>query len=167
MGGFLYFVARSRRELETMTNANPVTADLPLTAGGASYGQTSSTVRVAQRQRVLDMQRIENGLLHSCANPWQTQAVKRLEPPDSIHPEATQGRLELDNQFEANEGLEKITPQLRVHPDVLKLHWQIDAAAKKWELAPDIAKTLTELVPERRFGWFGWLIPAKGAMSLV
>jgi hypothetical protein len=56
---------------------------------------------------------------------------------------------------------------LRVHPDVPKLHWQVYAAAEKWEPALDIAPALTELVPERRFGWFGWLIFAKGAMSLV
>ena len=38
--------------------------------------------------------------------------MKPLEPPDSFHLLAAQGWLELGNHVEANEELDKITPQL-------------------------------------------------------
>jgi hypothetical protein len=47
--------------------------------------------------------------------------IKPLEPPDSLHLEAAEGWLELGNHLEANEELENITPQMRVHPDVLEM----------------------------------------------
>ena len=53
--------------------------------------------------------------------------IPPLEPPDSIHLKAAEGWLELGNQPEANEELEKIAPELRVHPDVLEIRWQIYA----------------------------------------
>ena len=76
-----------------------------------------------------------------------------LVPPDSLHLEAAQGWLELGNHFEADADLDKITPQFRAHPDVLKLRWQIYAAAKKWETALDIAAALIQLDPEDPVGW--------------
>ncbi len=79
--------------------------------------------------------------------------IKPLEPPDSIHLRAAEGWLELGDQIEANEELEKITPQLRVHPDVLELRWQIYAKEKKWEACVDIARAVTKLAPERPGGW--------------
>ena len=91
-------------------------------------------------------------MLHSCVNPWQTRAVKPLEPPDSLHLEAAEGWLELGNHVEANEELEKITPQLRVHPDVLELRWQIHAAANQWEAALNIAAALVQLAPDDPVG---------------
>jgi hypothetical protein len=45
--------------------------------------------------------------------------MKPLESPDSHHLQAAVGCLELGNWSEANEELENITPQMRVHPDVL------------------------------------------------
>jgi len=48
-----------------------------------------------------------------------------LEPPDSLHLQAAQGGLDLGNHVEANEELERITPQLRAHPDVLQVRWRI------------------------------------------
>jgi hypothetical protein len=56
-----------------------------------------------------------------------------LQPPDSTHLQAAEGWLELGNPLEANEELEKITPELRPQPDVLRVRWQIYAAAKEWE----------------------------------
>ena len=76
-----------------------------------------------------------------------------LEPPDSFHLVAAQGWLELGNHIEANEELEKIAPELRAHPNVLKLRWEIYAAAKKWERALDIAAALIQLEPEELLGW--------------
>jgi hypothetical protein len=54
--------------------------------------------------------------------------VKPLEPPDGFHLLAAHGWLELGNHAEANEELEKIAPELRARPDVLKVRWEIYAA---------------------------------------
>jgi len=79
--------------------------------------------------------------------------MEPLAPPDSLHLQAAQGWLELGSHIEANEELEKITPQLRAHPDVLKLRWAIYAAAGKWEAAVDIAAAVIQLDPEDPLGW--------------
>ena len=79
--------------------------------------------------------------------------IKPLEPPDSLHLSAPEGWLELGNHIEANEELEEITPQLRAHPDVLELRWQIYAKEKKWDACVDIAHAITKLDPSRFFGW--------------
>lgn len=79
--------------------------------------------------------------------------MKKLEPPDSFHLEAAEGWLELGNHLEASEELEKITPQLRAHPDVLELRWQIYAKEREWEPCVDIATAITQLAPERPLGW--------------
>jgi tetratricopeptide (TPR) repeat protein len=70
-----------------------------------------------------------------------------------MHQEAAKGWLELGNHLEANEELEKITPQLRAHPDVLEVRWEIYAAAKRWEAAMEIAAALIQLDPEGPLGW--------------
>jgi len=73
--------------------------------------------------------------------------VKSLEPPDSHYLQAAIGWLELGNHLEANEELEKITPELRAHPDVLEVRYQIYAKAEKWEMADEIAHTLNRIHP--------------------
>jgi len=79
--------------------------------------------------------------------------MKKLEPPDSIHLKAAEGWLGLGDHVEANEELENITPQFRVHPDVLEIRWQIYAKEKKWEACVDIARAVTKLAPKRPSGW--------------
>jgi uncharacterized protein HemY len=79
--------------------------------------------------------------------------IKPLEPPDSFHLNGAIGWLGLGNNLEANEELENISPQLRVHPDVLEIRWQILAADKQWVACEHIARTLTELAPSRPVGW--------------
>jgi tetratricopeptide (TPR) repeat protein len=75
-----------------------------------------------------------------------------MQQPDSNHLMAAEGWLELGNYEEANAELEKITAELRAHPDVLVVRWAIFAAAKKWEAALDIAAAIIRLVPESPFG---------------
>jgi tetratricopeptide (TPR) repeat protein len=82
-----------------------------------------------------------------------SEKLKPLEQPDSIHLQATEGCLGLGDHIEANEELENISPQLRVHPDVLEIRWQIYAKEKKWEPCVDIAAALIKLVPEKCDGW--------------
>src|SRR2546425_10809297 len=78
-----------------------------------------------------------------------------LEPPDLHHLLAASGWLLLGNETEANEELERIDPQLRVHPDVLEVRWQIYAMAKKWDACLDIASAIVEIDPDRPSGWIG------------
>lgn len=81
------------------------------------------------------------------------EAMKTLEPPDSFHLKAAQGWLGLGDWCEADEELEAITPQMRAHPDVLCVRWQVYAKAKKWEIAAEVAQALCKIVPDEPFGW--------------
>lgn len=89
--------------------------------------------------------------------------IPPLEPPDSIHLKAAEGWLELGNHLEANEELEKIAPELRVHPDVLEIRWHIYAKESKWEACIDIARAITEIEPERPFGWIHFAYSTRRA----
>jgi tetratricopeptide (TPR) repeat protein len=82
--------------------------------------------------------------------------MKQLRPPDILHLQAAQGWLELGNHAEANAELEKITPQLRAHPDVLQVRRAIYAAAEKWEPAVEVARTIAQVLPDSPFGWIHW-----------
>ena len=73
---------------------------------------------------------------------------------DKRHFEAAQGWLGLGNWQEANEELEKITPQLKAHPEVLALRIGIFGRAGKWEYAVEIARTLSDLLLANPFGPF-------------
>jgi hypothetical protein len=72
-----------------------------------------------------------------------------LRPPDTHHLQAAQGWLELGNHLEANQELERITAQLRSHPEVLEVRWHIHAHAKKWDACVDIADAIIKLAPGR------------------
>ena len=85
--------------------------------------------------------------------------IKRLEPPDSHHLLAAQGWLELGSPIEANEELEQIAPQLRAHPDVLEIRWQIYAKEKKWEACVDVAAAIVQLTRSGRKPGFTDLSP--------
>jgi len=82
--------------------------------------------------------------------------MKELEFQDRRHLKAAEGWLELGNVLEANEELENITPEMRAHPDVLCLRWQVYAGAKKWEMAAEVARGISIAVPDSPFGWIHW-----------
>jgi len=63
-----------------------------------------------------------------------------------------QGWLELKLPLEANEELDEVQPQLRAHPAVLKLRYQVYADAKQWPMAYEIANTLNRELPQDEFG---------------
>ena len=79
--------------------------------------------------------------------------MKPIEPPDVHYLRAAIGWLQLGNHREANEELEQIAPQLRVHPDVLAVRWQIYARAQRWDACVNIASVVVELNPERSSAW--------------
>jgi tetratricopeptide (TPR) repeat protein len=76
-----------------------------------------------------------------------------LDLNDKRHLEAAEGWLELGLPLDANAELEKITPQLRDHPDVLELRWHIYGKEKRWEACVDIANAVIKRAPERSDGW--------------
>lgn len=80
--------------------------------------------------------------------------MKLLPFPDNKHLEAAEGWLELGNHLEANEELEKITPQLRAHPLVLELRYKIYSEAGKWQMAAEVAKGMYEMLPDNPWGPF-------------
>jgi hypothetical protein len=51
--------------------------------------------------------------------------LKTLKRPDSLHLQAAQGWLELGDHLETTEELDEITPQMRVHPDVLEVRLRL------------------------------------------
>jgi hypothetical protein len=53
----------------------------------------------------------------------------------------------------ANYELESVTPELRAHPDVLRMRWHVYTDAKHWELALDVAETRWLLVPDDSSAW--------------
>ncbi len=76
-----------------------------------------------------------------------------LQPPDTHHLSAAIGWLELGNPSEATQDLEKISPALLVHPEVLEVRWQIHAKALQWEKCVEVAREFTEIAPKKSFGW--------------
>lgn len=79
--------------------------------------------------------------------------MKHLPESADIRLLAAQGWLELGNHLEADKELDEIAPQLRAHPDVLELRWEIHARGKKWDACVDIAEALIKLRPDHPNGW--------------
>lgn len=73
--------------------------------------------------------------------------MKTLALADRHHLLAAQGWFELGNHREAHSELEKISPESRDHPDVLKLRWQIFAKSKHWQTVFSIARAICQLQP--------------------
>jgi tetratricopeptide (TPR) repeat protein len=92
---------------------------------------------------------------------FTTQAccLKKLLMPeftisDKRHLEAAEGWLGLGSWQEANQELENITPQFLGHPEVLGIRFQIYAKAEKWDYAIEIARAISDVIPDNPFGHF-------------
>ena len=72
---------------------------------------------------------------------------------DLHHLRAAEGWIELGDFTSANEELEHIKAENRALPTVLRLRWDIYAAAKTWAAALDIAAAIIQLDPEDPLGW--------------
>lgn len=72
--------------------------------------------------------------------------------PDNHHLDAAGGWLELGLPVEAAAEIQRIAPELRLHPEVLNVRWQILAREKNWDTCLVIAGALTRLMPEIRGG---------------
>ncbi|MSU21895.1 MAG: tetratricopeptide repeat protein [Pedosphaera sp.] len=76
-----------------------------------------------------------------------------LEPPDIHYLQAAEGWLMLGDHLSAYEELEKISPKMNLHIDVLHVRWHINAKEKKWDECVDIGRTMVELAPEHVRSW--------------
>ncbi len=81
------------------------------------------------------------------------QYVWHLSDADRTQLDAAQGWLGLGNWREANEELDRIPPRLRAHPEVLKARYAVCAKAERWELALEIAQSLSIELPHNSFGF--------------
>src|SRR4051794_26168111 len=88
----------------------------------------------------------------------------RLSRADKIHLEAAEGWIGLGDHTEANEELEQVSPRCRVHPDVLRLKYEVCAAGKHWELAAEIGRAICQARPNDPAGYLQ-LAGARDAMG--
>ena len=72
---------------------------------------------------------------------------------DQRHLDAAEGWLGLGDWLAANEELDRISPHIRVHPEVLSIRWRVYSMAEKWELAFEVARSISEGVPKASFGY--------------
>jgi tetratricopeptide (TPR) repeat protein len=72
---------------------------------------------------------------------------------DQRHLAAAQGWLGLGDWLAANEELEQITPDIRAHPAVVSLRYEVYAAGRKWDGAAEVARALVDALPERPEFW--------------
>ena len=70
-----------------------------------------------------------------------------------MHLEAAVGWIQLGDYDSANDELEKIRAEWRVHPDVLDLRWLIYSNDEQWDACLDIASAIVKMVPDRAQGW--------------
>lgn len=82
------------------------------------------------------------------------EKFKNLPHPDHHHLEAAEGWFELGNLQEANEELERITPQLKAHPLILELRYKIYTEAGRQDMAVEVDKGMSELMPDNPWGHF-------------
>ncbi len=78
---------------------------------------------------------------------------KEFGNPDNRHWPAAQSWLEWGKSLEAGAELERLTPDLRGHPDVLenRLHLYFDA--KRLDACVAIATAIIKLAPKRHIAW--------------
>jgi hypothetical protein len=79
--------------------------------------------------------------------------IQPLDFNDLRHLQAAEGWLGLGNWQEAKVELEHISPMMRASPEVLQVRYQVYAAGKKWELAAEVSKAISEAVPDSSSGF--------------
>ncbi len=88
----------------------------------------------------------------------ETPAVESDKPfarEDSLILEWARECLKSGRSLEAGMKLERISPELRKHPEVLKLRYEIYKQEKRWHAALDAAQDYSEMVPTDVAGWLG------------
>jgi tetratricopeptide (TPR) repeat protein len=80
-------------------------------------------------------------------------AMPPLAPPDTHHFSAAIGWLGLRAPAEAVVELDRISAAQQRHADVLEIRWVALAELKRWDDALPVAQAVTEVAPERVWGW--------------
>ena len=75
---------------------------------------------------------------------------------DMRHLLAAEGWAELGDFAEANLELSQIAPKLHEHPHVLDSRWRIAAKSGRWEECVELARALTEAMPDHASGWINY-----------
>jgi predicted Zn-dependent protease len=89
--------------------------------------------------------------------------VKPLDSPDIHHLRAAQGWFELGDDAEALLELENISPAEINHPMVLELRFEILAKKNEWDACRDIARMITQQLPDFAGGWLHLAYAARRA----
>ena len=79
--------------------------------------------------------------------------VTPIEPPASHYLLAAQGWTELGNFQEAEAELRQIPAELRTHPHVLTVRYELYARTARWELAAEVAGVLVEAYAHQAGAW--------------
>ena len=93
------------------------------------------------------------------SNPTELETSDESSKPfareDSLILEWARECLKSGRSLEAGMKLERISPELRKHPEVLKLRYEIYKQEKRWHAALDAAQDYSEMVPTDVAGWLG------------
>ena len=79
--------------------------------------------------------------------------VDPIEPPASHYLLAAQGWTERGNYPEAEAELRQLPAELRAHPQVLTVRYEIYAKTARWELAAEVAGILVESFADQAGTW--------------
>ncbi len=89
--------------------------------------------------------------------------MKPLDPSDIHRLRAAEGWLELGDAAEAAAELESIPSDLRGHPAVLEMRWQVYAKQMRWDAARDVAQAIVAENPAEPSGWLHLSYSARRA----
>jgi tetratricopeptide (TPR) repeat protein len=79
--------------------------------------------------------------------------MKKLAQADQVYLDAAEGWLGLGDYLSANDELDNISASVRAHPAVLAVRYEVFAVGKKWEMAVEIARSLSIALPDDPTGF--------------
>ena len=79
--------------------------------------------------------------------------MQSLAPPDIHYLSAAAGWIELGNLDEAKRELDRVSPAVRQHRDVLELRWSICSQESNWDEGLKVANALLKVAPDEPAAW--------------
>ena len=79
--------------------------------------------------------------------------MEPFKSPDDLHLDAAEDWLEKGNVMEANSGLNRVSPALRRHPDLLAVRYKVLAQAECWTECVAVAAAIIKIAPHSSLGW--------------
>jgi predicted Zn-dependent protease len=79
--------------------------------------------------------------------------MPELARNERLHLQTAEIWLELDNCARASEELKGISHQMRVHPEVLRVRYEMCVLAHQWEQAASVAQAMCQVMPRSSLGW--------------